>query len=129
MKATLCGALMVLVASIASAQEVRSAPRSGPSLSDWTSQVIAILERNKRYPPRARSNHLQGSVHLAFATDRRGRVSSAHIDRSSRSAVLDAEALALVHRVSIPPPPAELLPNATQINFAGWLNFRLLPNP
>jgi periplasmic protein TonB len=85
-----------------------AAPSGGPSPSDWRSQVIGILERNKRYPPSAESNHEEGTAHLAFTIDRQGRVTSAHIAGSSGSAALDAETLALVHRVSIPPPPAEM---------------------
>ncbi len=85
-----------------------AAPSDGPSPSDWRSQVIGVLERNKRYPPGAESNHEEGTAHLAFTIDRQGRVTSAHIAGSSGSAALDAETLALVHRVSIPPPPAEM---------------------
>jgi periplasmic protein TonB len=85
-----------------------AASSSGPSPSDWRSQVIGILERNKRYPPSAESNHEEGIAHLAFSIDRQGRVTSAHIAGSSGSAALDSETLALVHRVSIPPPPAEM---------------------
>jgi periplasmic protein TonB len=85
-----------------------AAPSGGPSPSDWRSQVIGILERNKRYPASAESNHEEGITHLAFTIDRQGRVTSAHIAGSSGSAALDAETLALLHRVSIPPPPAEM---------------------
>jgi periplasmic protein TonB len=85
-----------------------AAPSGGPSPSDWRSQVIGILERNKRYPPSAESNREEGTAHLAFTIDRQGRVTSAHVAGSSGSAALDAETLALVHRVSIPPPPAEM---------------------
>jgi periplasmic protein TonB len=83
-------------------------PTSGTSPSDWRSRVIGILERNKRYPPGAESNREEGSAHLAFTIDRQGKVTSAHIAGSSGSTALDAETLALVHRVSIPPPPAEM---------------------
>jgi periplasmic protein TonB len=85
-----------------------AAPSGGPSPSDWRSEVIGILERNKRYPSSAESNHEEGTTHLAFTIDRQGRVTSAHIAGSSGSAALDTETLALVHRVSIPPPPAEM---------------------
>jgi periplasmic protein TonB len=85
-----------------------AAPSGGPSPSDWRSQVIGILERNKRYPPSAESNHEEGTAHLAFTINRQGRVLSAHIAGNSGSSALDAETLALVHRVSIPPPPAEV---------------------
>jgi len=84
------------------------APSGGPSPSDWKSQVIGILERNKRYPAAAESKHEQGTAHLAFTINRQGHVTSAHIAGSSGSPALDAETLSLVHRVSFPPPPAEM---------------------
>ena len=46
---------------------------------------------------------------LAFTIDRKGKVLSSQIATSSGSAVLDAEALALVKRAApFPPPPAEV---------------------
>jgi periplasmic protein TonB len=100
-----------------------AAPSGGPSPSDWRIQVIGILERNKRYPPGAESNHEQGTTHLAFTINRQGRVTSAHIAGSSGSAALDAETLALVHRVSIPPPPAEMA--GTQISLVVSLRYNI----
>jgi periplasmic protein TonB len=93
-----------------------AAPSGGPSPSDWTRQVIGILEQNKRYPPGAEPNHELGTAHLAFTINRQGRVISAHISGSSGSAALDAETLALVHRVSFPPPPAEMAGNQISLN-------------
>jgi periplasmic protein TonB len=100
-----------------------AAPSGGPSPSDWRSQVIGILERNKRYPSSAESNHQEGTAHLAFTIDRQGRITSAHIAGSSGSAALDAETLALVHRVSIPPPPAEMA--GTQISLVVSLRYNI----
>jgi periplasmic protein TonB len=100
-----------------------AAPSGGPSPSDWRSQVIGILERNKRYPTSAESNHQEGTAHLAFTIDRQGRVTSAHIAATSGSAALDAETLALVHRVSIPPPPAEMA--GTQISLVVSLRYNI----
>jgi protein TonB len=141
---------MVLAASTASAQQVQSqeravkpetakppalsrsqstptaaAPSGGPLPSDWRNQVSGILEQNKRYPPSARSNNEEGRAHLSFTVNRQGRVTSAQIDRSSGSAALDAETLALVHRVSFPPPPAEMA--RQQINLGVWVRYNLGP--
>src|SRR5262245_49513141 len=132
MRATLCGALMVLAASTASVQQVQSqeravkpetakppassrstltaaAPSGGLSPSDWKRQVSGILERNKQYPPSARSKGEQGTAVLTFTVNRQGKVTSAHIARSSGSAALDEQTLALVQGVSFPPPPAEMI--------------------
>jgi protein TonB len=141
---------MVLAASIASAQQVQSqergvkpetakptassrsqstrtaaSPSGGPSPSDWRCQVSGILEQNKQYPPSARSKGEQGRAHLSFTINRQGRVTSAQIDRSSGSAALDAETLALVHRVSFPPPPAEMA--GQQISLGVWVRYNLTP--
>jgi TonB family protein len=125
MRATLCGALMVLLASTASVRQVQSQERAvkpetarapasataasgGNSPSDWRRQVSGILERNKQYPPGAQQKGEQGTAVVAFTFNRQGKVTSAHITRSSGSAALDEQTLALVHGVSFPPPPPEM---------------------
>jgi protein TonB len=75
----------------------------------WKSQLITILEHNKRYPPEARSRGEQGVTRLAFRIDRDGRLVSSRVVASSGSAALDAETLALMQRAQpFPPPPPEL---------------------
>jgi periplasmic protein TonB len=121
MRVILCGALTVLAASTVSAQQVQSQERAvkpetakppasaaAPSgrPSDWERQVWGILNRNKQYPSSARLKREHGITFLVFTINRQGRGTSAHIARSSGSASLDEETLALVHRVSLPPPPA-----------------------
>jgi TonB family protein len=116
MRATLCGALMVLEASTAIAQQVQSQERAvkpepaklPASAVAWWRQVWAILNRNKQYPLSARLKREHGTAVLVFIIDRQGGVTSARIARSSGSAALDEETLALVHRVSFPRPPAEM---------------------
>jgi periplasmic protein TonB len=84
-------------------------PINSNALPNWKSQVVGILQRNKRYPPEAQSRHEQGVAHLAFSIDRSGRVTSSRIVESSGSSALDAETLALVRRSSpFPPPPPQL---------------------
>ena len=81
--------------------------RSFNAMPNWTSQLVAALERQKRYPSEARGD--QGTAQLAFKVDRRGNVHNARITRSSGSSVLDHEALALVQRAQpLPPPPPEV---------------------
>jgi periplasmic protein TonB len=121
MRATLCGALMSLTASTASAQPVQSQDRAlkpeaaKQALLEWRSQVISILERFKYYPASARSNREHGKAYLSFTINREGRITSARIDRSSGSAALDAETLALAYRASFPPPPAEIVGRRLQV--------------
>jgi periplasmic protein TonB len=84
------------------------APSSGEafsmSMATWRGSVIAHLNRNKRSPGGSR-----GVATVAFSIDRGGRVISARLVRSSGSAALDAEAVALVRRASpVPPPPSNV---------------------
>jgi protein TonB len=90
-----------------------SAPSSGAGLRDddalpnWKSQLLAQLERNKRYPAEARGGH--GITLLAFSVDRQGGVHRARVARSSGSALLDQETLALLQRAQpLPSPPPQM---------------------
>ena len=84
-----------------------AASRNSDAVPNWKSQLVAALERHKRYPSEARGDH--GVAQLAFSIDRSGGVHNARIARSSGSSVLDREALALVQRAQpLPPPPPEI---------------------
>ena len=93
-----------------------AAPTEGaPNVSNsnavprWKSQVVGMLERNKRYPSDARNRREQGVTQLAFSIDRQGRVVASRIVTSSGSSSLDKEALELAQRAQpFPPPPPEL---------------------
>jgi protein TonB len=79
------------------------------ALPTWKSQVAGLLERNKRYPAAAQANRQQGIVQLYFSLDRKGYVVASRVLKSSGSATLDQEAMALVQRAQpFPPPPPEL---------------------
>jgi protein TonB len=81
--------------------------RNSDALPNWKTQLVAKLERSKRYPSEARGD--QGTTQLAFSVDRQGNVHNARITRSSGSSVLDHETLALVQRAQpLPPPPPEV---------------------
>jgi protein TonB len=70
---------------------------------------VTLLERNKRYPPAARSRRQQGVAQLFFSLDRHGHVTESRVLRSSGATTLDQEALALLRRAQpFPPPPPEL---------------------
>jgi protein TonB len=100
--------------------DTASSPMSGASgratIMNWKSQLVARLERSKRYPSEARSRGEQGVVYLAFSVDRSGRVHGARITRSSGSSALDQETIALATRVSpLPAPPPEIHGNTIPI--------------
>lgn len=82
--------------------------RSGTSVetAEWSSRLMAHLERRKRYPSGARGRREQGVVHVRFSIDGSGNVRSVFLEKSSGHDELDNEVLALVRRVSpVPAPP------------------------
>ena len=70
--------------------------RNPNALPNWKSQLVARLERYKRYPSEAQARGEHGVAQLAFSVDRSGGVHHARIVRSSGSSLLDRETLALV---------------------------------
>jgi periplasmic protein TonB len=81
--------------------------RDDDALPNWKSLLLARLERSKRYPAQARGDH--GVSLLAFSIDRQGGVHRARIARSSGSALLDEETLALLQRaLPLPSPPPQM---------------------
>jgi protein TonB len=79
---------------------------SSLSPANWQSQLMAHLERRKRYPSGARSRGERGTVYVRFTIDGSGNVLSASLARTSGFAELDQEVLALVRRASpVPAPP------------------------
>ena len=83
--------------------------RNPDAVPNWKSQLVARLERAKRYPSEAQSRGEQGVAQLAFSVDRSGGVHHARIVRSSGSGLLDEATLALVERAApLPAPPPEI---------------------
>ena len=73
----------------------------------WQQSLVARLAKLQRYPMQARG--VQGVASVAFTIDRQGKVVSSKIVKSSGSAVLDAEALAMVKRAApLPAPPPDI---------------------
>jgi protein TonB len=100
--------------NVAKPTNVAAAPRSGaPSAApsdaeqSWEQQIMARLEREKRYPSEAQQQSLEDFVTVRFVVDRQGKVLSARIVHSNGYGPLDAEALAVFRRVTLAPPPDE----------------------
>ncbi len=81
--------------------------KSAEAIATWRSHVLALIERNKRYPEAARSRRDQGIAQVRFMLDRNGRVSDAQVTQSSGSSALDGEAIALLQRAQPFPTPPE----------------------
>ena len=81
--------------------------RDSNALPNWKSQLVAQIERHKRYPDAARGE--RGVAQVAFSVDRSGGVHRARVVASSGSAVLDRDALAWLERSQpLPPPPPDM---------------------
>lgn len=80
------------------------AASSAAAAASWRSELIAHLNRYKRFPSGAGSG---GVATIAFTINRSGQVTGSRLLRSSGDSVLDAEAVALPRRASpVPAPPA-----------------------
>lgn len=76
----------------------------------WQGQVLAALNRKKRYPRKAQRSRQQGEPWIRFIMDRDGKVLSVSLERSSGFRVLDDEAVKLPKRAQpLPKPPEEVL--------------------
>jgi len=91
----------------AAPETARPAVPSPAAEARWQAQLLARLERHKRYPASARARRIEGVVQLAFGLDASGGVTTVRVARSSGSPDLDEAALAMVRRASpLPAPPA-----------------------
>ncbi|WP_414902135.1 energy transducer TonB [Sphingomonas flavalba] len=84
--------------------------RSSDAKPSWEGEVLAALNRVRRYPREAAFRRQQGVPWVRFVVDREGRVHAVRIDRPSGSEALDREALALPRRAQPLPRPPESVP-------------------
>jgi protein TonB len=101
-----------------------SASSAPAARASWQTQLVAWIEKYKRYPRVAQEQRQQGVVYLRFAMDRHGRVTSSQINKSSGFELLDDEVLALIQRAQpLPAPPPEV--PGDQINLVVPVAFSL----
>jgi len=82
-------------------------PKVRAAILTWQKQLVAHLNRAKRYP--AAGARRSAEVGVYFAIDRRGHVVAASVKRSSGLEPFDEAALAMMKRADpVPPPPAAL---------------------
>ncbi|MCA6116239.1 energy transducer TonB [Bradyrhizobium sp. WSM 1738] len=81
--------------------------KNSEAVMTWRTKVLALVEKNKRYPEAARAKREQGTAQVSFTLDRQGMVVGARVTQSSGSGALDEEAIALLKRAQpFPAPPA-----------------------
>ena len=94
------------------------------AVSSYQALVLAHLSRHRVYPPEARQSGITGVARVRFALASDGRVLSASLTGGSGAAVLDAAAVAMVHRAApFPPFPAGI--GRARIDFAAPIRFDL----
>ena len=84
-----------------------AAQASSDVKATWEGQVLARLEKYRRFPDGARLRRQQGVVHVRFRMDRPGRVLWSRVERSSGFGELDRAALDTLRRAQpLPAIPA-----------------------
>jgi periplasmic protein TonB len=94
-------------ADVARATAGREEVATSAAIRSWERDLIAKIERNKRFPADARGHF--GIVSVAFAIDRTGHLTEVRLLHSSGAPALDRAALDLIRRSQpFPAPPAEM---------------------
>lgn len=88
---------------------------SAARIATWKSEVALRLAHHRRYPPGAQAAGVSGIATVRFALAADGRVVSRALVKSSGSAALDAESLALVGRAQPYPKPPPNMPAPVEI--------------
>jgi protein TonB len=86
-----------------------SEERGAASTSGYQAKLAAHLRRFRSFPEEARKRGISGIATVRFTVNAAGAVTSASLAKSSGAGVLDAAAVAMVHRASpFPPIPPNL---------------------
>lgn len=93
------------------------------AIVNWQRDLIAHMNRYKRYPEAAREARRNGIVTVSFAIDRQGRVVRTSIANSAGFDALDQAAIDMLRRASPLPPPPDSVAGET-IDFAVPVRFR-----
>lgn len=104
----------------------RSGP-TGPVADPYPAEVLAWLERHKRYPARASASGQEGMAVVSITLDRRGRLLRVSLVASSGHPHLDDAALAQV-REAAPFPAAPPGATWTRRRFEAPMVYRLRPS-
>jgi periplasmic protein TonB len=108
-------------------KQATAPPAAAPSAAvvhNWESELVAHIERFKRYPAEARARGEQGLARVAFTIDRDGWVRSTRIVQSSGTPELDQEALAMLTRAQPVPRPPNRVP-VSELSFTVPVRFNI----
>ncbi|MEW6767092.1 MAG: energy transducer TonB [Pseudomonadota bacterium] len=84
--------------------------------ANYNGLLSAHLQRYKQYPPSSRAKGEEGVAMLNFTVGRDGKVLDSSLAKSSGSAALDAETLAMIRRAQpLPPFPPAMTQNSITI--------------
>ncbi len=70
------------------------------SVLTYNEAVKQLIERKKEYPPNARKRGLEGEIIVSFVIDRKGRLKSSQIKKSSGHEILDEAAVSTIKDAS-----------------------------
>ena len=102
-------------------------PAKPSAAAGYEAQLLAYLERIKRYPTsrEARLSQPQGVVKLWLDISRSGALVAAGLLNSSGSNILDSEALRTVRTAQFPPFSEQVFPNETSHRFSVSLKYQI----
>jgi TonB family protein len=87
------------------------------ALASYATIVMAKINAAKFYPAAARSSGVAGIVGVQFGINALGKVTTAHVIRSSGNDILDQAALDILRSLELPPPPTGAFSANTNIKF------------
>lgn len=104
-------------AASSAARKSTAKTESREVMRTWQRKLQRYLAQYKQYPRRALLRHREGTVHLHFVINRKGKVLSWRIRQSSGSRALDREAQAMLQRAeALPPPPPQVAQSRIALN-------------
>lgn len=95
---------------------VQSSASQSQASAAWQSNLLAHIQRYKRYPKQARRRGQEAVIYVQVTITRNGRVIKHQLEKPSRYKALNREVLSLIVRAQpLPPPPKEMKGETVEI--------------